>query len=260
MARIRTIKPDFWTDEKVVSLPFEARLLFIGLWNFADDTGAIDYSPDRIRMQIFPDDPQIDAPALLDLLCILEMADRWSDGVRDILIIRHWHDHQKIDNPSRKTISREGYRKMAIPNEVRIAVATKYKCSPGGEVSAECYYCGNEGKIHWWSNSRGKPTRWVTLSGLEFDHFISEHSGGENASNNIVLACRSCNRGKREFDPLQFMVMRNPSIALDNSIESSSLERKGKGLDLGPRTKDLSPIEEERLDKVVLLDRGRSAL
>ena len=28
MARIRTIKPEFWTDEKIVQLPFEARLLF----------------------------------------------------------------------------------------------------------------------------------------------------------------------------------------------------------------------------------------
>ena len=39
MARIRTIKPEFWTDEKVVTLPFEARLLFIGMWNFCDDEG-----------------------------------------------------------------------------------------------------------------------------------------------------------------------------------------------------------------------------
>ena len=30
MARIRTIKPDFWTDEKVVELSAFARLLFIG--------------------------------------------------------------------------------------------------------------------------------------------------------------------------------------------------------------------------------------
>lgn len=30
MARIRTIKPDFWTDEKLVKLSMEARLFFIG--------------------------------------------------------------------------------------------------------------------------------------------------------------------------------------------------------------------------------------
>ena len=39
MARIRTIKPEFWIDDVIVELPFETRLLFIGIWNFADDAG-----------------------------------------------------------------------------------------------------------------------------------------------------------------------------------------------------------------------------
>jgi hypothetical protein len=39
MARIRTIKPEFWTDEKIVECSFEARLMFIGMFNFADDKG-----------------------------------------------------------------------------------------------------------------------------------------------------------------------------------------------------------------------------
>ena len=32
MPRIRTIKPEFWTDEKIIELSLPARLLFIGLW------------------------------------------------------------------------------------------------------------------------------------------------------------------------------------------------------------------------------------
>ena len=32
MARIRTVKPEFWTDEKVVECSIPARLLFIGLF------------------------------------------------------------------------------------------------------------------------------------------------------------------------------------------------------------------------------------
>ena len=39
MARIRTIKPEFWTSEQVVDCSPTARLLFIGLWNFCDDGG-----------------------------------------------------------------------------------------------------------------------------------------------------------------------------------------------------------------------------
>lgn len=56
MARIRSIKPEFWTDEKVVKLSPLARLLFIGLWNFADDEGRMVYSPSRIKMQVLPSD------------------------------------------------------------------------------------------------------------------------------------------------------------------------------------------------------------
>ncbi len=40
MARIRTIKPEFWEDEKIGKLPIPCRL-FIGCWNFADDFGVI---------------------------------------------------------------------------------------------------------------------------------------------------------------------------------------------------------------------------
>lgn len=41
MARIRTIKPEFWEDEDIGKLPIPCRLFFIGCWNFADDYGVI---------------------------------------------------------------------------------------------------------------------------------------------------------------------------------------------------------------------------
>ena len=39
MARIRSIKPEFWTDGKVLRLPDSTALFFISLWNFCDDHG-----------------------------------------------------------------------------------------------------------------------------------------------------------------------------------------------------------------------------
>ena len=39
MARIRTIKPEFWEDEKIGSLSFGARLLFLCSLNLCDDEG-----------------------------------------------------------------------------------------------------------------------------------------------------------------------------------------------------------------------------
>ena len=39
MARIRSIKPQFWTDGKIARLPKSTALFFIALWTFADDYG-----------------------------------------------------------------------------------------------------------------------------------------------------------------------------------------------------------------------------
>lgn len=54
MARIRTIKPEFWEDEKLSALPLEANLLFIALWNFADDEGILKSSITWIKAKAFP--------------------------------------------------------------------------------------------------------------------------------------------------------------------------------------------------------------
>jgi hypothetical protein len=56
MARIRTIKPEFWTNERVMECSVNARLLFIGMWNFADDLGRLALAPKTIKAQIFPSD------------------------------------------------------------------------------------------------------------------------------------------------------------------------------------------------------------
>lgn len=67
MAKIRGIKPEYWTDDAVVELSIPARLLFIGLWNFACDNGHIEDKPRQIKMRIMPAD-DVDMVALLDEL------------------------------------------------------------------------------------------------------------------------------------------------------------------------------------------------
>jgi hypothetical protein len=54
MARIRTIKPDFWRDESLALISPEAALLAIGLLNHADDEGYFNAHPKLIESDIFP--------------------------------------------------------------------------------------------------------------------------------------------------------------------------------------------------------------
>lgn len=56
MARNRTIKPTFWSDVKIGELKRDARLLYIGLWNFADDCGVVSADSRFLKASIFPFD------------------------------------------------------------------------------------------------------------------------------------------------------------------------------------------------------------
>jgi hypothetical protein len=56
LARIRQLKPSFFTDEDVAELTPWARLLFQGLWTIADKKGRLEERPAYIRIQVFPYD------------------------------------------------------------------------------------------------------------------------------------------------------------------------------------------------------------
>ena len=97
MARIRSIKPEFWTDEKVVSLSPLARLLFIGMWNFADDFGRGEYSPVRMKMQILPAD-SADIAELLGEIRREGLIEVYTVDGKGFFAIKGFSKHQKVDH------------------------------------------------------------------------------------------------------------------------------------------------------------------
>lgn len=54
MPRIRTIVPDFWEDERFSNVSLPACLLYIGMKNFADDSGVILANETIIKSKVFP--------------------------------------------------------------------------------------------------------------------------------------------------------------------------------------------------------------
>lgn len=103
MARIRTIKPDFWTDEKIVELSFEARLFFVGSWNFADDNGNLQRSAKKMKMQIFPADA-IDCEPLVQSLIDHGLFIEYSVNSEEFIHIKGFKDHQVVNRPSKSNI------------------------------------------------------------------------------------------------------------------------------------------------------------
>ena len=102
MARIRTIKPEFWEDEKLAKLPVHARLLFIGTWNFADDNGVLLANPILMKSHIFPyEDIGISTISeWIDMLVENGMLIRTTYNGKDYLVIRKFLIHQKINRKS----------------------------------------------------------------------------------------------------------------------------------------------------------------
>lgn len=93
MSRARNIKPGFFKNEVLVGLPFEYRLLFIGLWTVADRDGRFEDRPVRIKMEIFPGD-NVDVDAGLSSLESGGFIKRYVvDGVKYCQIIA-WGKHQ----------------------------------------------------------------------------------------------------------------------------------------------------------------------
>ena len=100
MPRIRTVKPEFWTDEKLSACPMQARLLFLALFNEADDWGLLKANPTFIANRVFPYETL--AEHVQEWLAELERG-RFLLGytVGDCLYyaIRTWHRHQRVDHP-----------------------------------------------------------------------------------------------------------------------------------------------------------------
>jgi hypothetical protein len=97
MARARNIKPGFFKNEELVEVPFETRLLFIGLWTLADREGRLEDRPKRIKMEVFPVD-SVDIDKCLNELQSHGFILRYSvDGVGYIQVLafnKHQNPHK----------------------------------------------------------------------------------------------------------------------------------------------------------------------
>lgn len=104
MARIRAIKPEFWSSPDLPPDPW-ARLLYIAMWNWADDNGVGTAIPRELLGFAFPNDEN--HITLEDMRRMLEEIHRAFDvkfytvGGRPYYAIKTWEIHQKFDRRSK---------------------------------------------------------------------------------------------------------------------------------------------------------------
>jgi len=104
MARIRTIKPEFFLDDELAELSPLTRLLFIGLWTLADCEGRIEDRPKRIRAQILPFDDG-DTNLMLQSLHDAGFIRRYSVGGRAYLLVTNFTKHQRLSGNEAQSAS-----------------------------------------------------------------------------------------------------------------------------------------------------------
>lgn len=103
MARIRTIKPEFWTDGDMLRLSRDARLFYIGLWNFADDNGVLDHDIIGLKAKIFPNDP-VKIEKLIEELQNANKLYLYKIENKSYILVKNLSNHQYIERKRKSNL------------------------------------------------------------------------------------------------------------------------------------------------------------
>ena len=101
MARIRSLKPEFWQDSRMAKLPALERLVFLCTWSMADDEGRIEGDALAVwRFGSFREDSREVARVLETLRSLKRVVLYEVEGNPYIQIV-NFRKHQRIDHPSK---------------------------------------------------------------------------------------------------------------------------------------------------------------
>lgn len=98
--RIRSFKPDCWSDDAISPLSRDARLLFAVLVTFADDDGRFRDLPAQIIGHGYPEDDDVNARkvnAWVSELVGAGVVVRYTVDDRHYGTFPNWHTHQRIN-------------------------------------------------------------------------------------------------------------------------------------------------------------------
>lgn len=133
MGRIRYIKPDFFLDEHLGDLPFEARLAFAGLWCHSDREGRMQDSPKKLKAMIFPYD-QVDMDTILDRLCEKPFIVRYEFDGKKYIQVLNFQAHQRPHHTEKSSLIPEFNGELTVKERL-----IKRRNGEGnGEGNGEC--------------------------------------------------------------------------------------------------------------------------
>ena len=243
MARIRTIKPEFFTSEDVVSLSPLARLLYIAMWCESDREGRFEWKPRTFKLRYLPGD-NCDVEALATELTDSGMVVLYEVEGRVYAEIPSFTRHQSINNRENESV---------LPGRPNVPTSK----ASGGEADRIPTGVNVPAKLREEIILRdgGKCLRCGSVDSLTIDHIFPQCVGGTHARANLRTFCRSCNarrptNGQELVDDLALdgLTMADmPRVCSDNSrvptrasrVQAEGKEgREGKGREHASRDAD----------------------
>jgi hypothetical protein len=100
VARIRSVKPEFWTDRKLARLSRDARLLYVALWNQSDEHGRLHGDARYVKGHCLPYDDDLTLAGidrLIDELAAAGHVVRYEVEGDPYLYLPKLAKHQRLD-------------------------------------------------------------------------------------------------------------------------------------------------------------------
>lgn len=196
MPRTRSIKPEFWSDEKLGGLSFIERLLFLGMWTFADDEGLIRANPQLLKSQIFPYDDIKNAVIenALETFERKEMIFRYKISDQNYAWVVKFRIYQRIDKPQPSQNPTPDWKNQ------------KYQLAIFKRDKFICKFCHRQTLPYIVKQSPCSCTDDYD-PGLcaSIDHFTLRVKGGNDYPSNLVTACVYCNKSKGAKNPEEYI-------------------------------------------------------
>lgn len=177
MARVRYIKPGFFTNDKLSECDPLGRLLFAGLWCIADREGRLRDRPKKIKAELLPYD-NCDIDNLLVQLHENNFITRYSIDRINYIQIENFNVHQ---NPHIK--------------EIVSKIPPYLGHIDNGTIP---YYVPPLLREEIFKNDEYKCVECGSTDNLSIDHIIPRSKGGTNKKENLRTLCIKCNSKKRD--------------------------------------------------------------
>jgi len=147
VARIRSIKPEIRTSEKVNAWPVEIRYFWIMLWGYVDDYGKGRDNAKLIVADTYPLDDNVTPAMVEEWLCVLAHDDviaRYVVDGKRYLVVLNWAEHQRPSHPAKSVLPDmpDDYNGSATEN---LVPAQKSKPTPPHPSNGADYGSPREG-------------------------------------------------------------------------------------------------------------------